>query len=72
MMGDELIFLRMLREMRHIGYGRMMNIISKVWYMEMKEKYGNGVGVFMPVCITLEDVEEVEASIKYDPLFQEE
>lgn len=69
--GAEATFLRVIRENKAIGYGRMMAIISMFWYLELKERYGSGVGAFKPICLLPEDVEEVEVTIKYDPLFQE-
>jgi hypothetical protein len=41
----EYTFLSVIRQYKIIGYGNMMDIISREWYQELETEYGSGAGV---------------------------
>jgi hypothetical protein len=70
-------FLTLVRNYDLIGYGRMMQIISREWYRWLKEKHpelGGGGTIVGNICLanmTEEDQEMWVSGYRADPLFQQ-
>ncbi len=67
---DDRTFLEVVRRMRHIGYGRMMQIIAHEWF----SKDRNGVQIANTTFNQLTPIEQAgfEALYQQDPLFAKE
>jgi hypothetical protein len=74
----ERAFLEIVKQFQDIGYGNMMSIISRQWYLELEKKYGRGAGggAFVPYrCfIELSQLEQTRYMLEMrdDPLFMKE
>lgn len=73
----EFAFLDLIRQYQAIGYGNMMQIISREWYRDPERKYGPGTGggafVAGETFASLPEEEQSQylAMLAADPLFQE-
>lgn len=70
---EEQRFLSVVRQLRHIGYGRMMQIIEREWYRDAVA-HGESTSGVLVVCTALglmspENLADFVAGYEADPLF---